>query len=73
MVMMGGEPNHAFLDGLAMTLGELKMGNPSEALVPFVGSKRGVRWGPSSYSRAPTHIAVDSIRPNLTACCLSLR
>jgi hypothetical protein len=45
-----GEQNHAFLDGLAMALGELQMGNPSEALVASVGSKHGVRWGPSSYS-----------------------
>jgi hypothetical protein len=31
MVMRGGEPNHAFLDGLAMELGELQMGDLSEA------------------------------------------
>jgi hypothetical protein len=31
-----------FLDGLAIALGELRTGNPSEALVSFAGSKRGV-------------------------------
>jgi hypothetical protein len=29
--MGASEPNHAFLDGLAMVLGELQMGNMSEA------------------------------------------
>jgi hypothetical protein len=53
--MRGGEPNHTFLDGLAMALDELQTGNLSEVLVPFVGSKHRVCWGPSSYSRAPTH------------------
>ena len=42
-VMRGGEPNHTFLDGLAMALDELQIGNLSEALAPFTGSKRGVR------------------------------
>jgi hypothetical protein len=60
--MRRGESYHAFLDGLEMTLGELQTGNPSEAMVPSTGSKRGVRWGPSSYSLVPTHIVVDSIR-----------
>jgi hypothetical protein len=41
-MMWEGEPNHAFLDELAVTLDEFQMGNPSEALVPFVGSKREV-------------------------------
>jgi hypothetical protein len=31
--MRGGEPYHTFFYGLAMALGELQMGNPSEALV----------------------------------------
>jgi hypothetical protein len=41
----GGEPKHAFLDGLAMSLGELQTGrnHPSEPLVPSARSKRGVR------------------------------
>jgi hypothetical protein len=34
-VMDGGEPNHAFLDGLAMTVDELQTGNSSEALGPW--------------------------------------
>jgi hypothetical protein len=38
-----GELNHAFLDGLAMALGELQTSNPSEVLIPFVGFKHGVR------------------------------
>jgi hypothetical protein len=71
--MRGGESYHAFLDGLAMALGELQVGNPSEALDPLVGSKRGVRWGLSSYSQAPTHIVVDPVRPGPTARCLSPR
>jgi hypothetical protein len=48
--MRGGELYHAFLDGLAMALAELQIGNPSETLVHFTGSKHVVRWGPSSYS-----------------------
>jgi hypothetical protein len=43
--MRGGESNHSFLDGLAVALGELQTGNLSEALGPFVGSKRGIRYG----------------------------
>jgi hypothetical protein len=56
--MKRGEPYHTFLDGLAMVLGELQAGNPSEALAPLAGpgSKLGVRWGPSSYSQTPIHI-----------------
>jgi hypothetical protein len=64
-VIDGGEPNHSFLDGLAMTLGELQTGNPSEALVLSVGFKCGVRWGPSSYFQALTYIVVDLVRPKL--------
>lgn len=41
--MRGGEPNRTFLIGLAMVLGELQTGNPSEALGPFTGSKCRVR------------------------------
>jgi hypothetical protein len=41
--MRGVEPNHAFLDELAMALGELQTGNTSEAMAPFVGSKRVLR------------------------------
>jgi hypothetical protein len=33
-----------------MALSELQTGDPSEALVPFIGSRREVHWGPSSYS-----------------------
>jgi hypothetical protein len=40
--MIGGEPNHTFLDGRVMALSELQTGNLNEALGPFVGSKRGV-------------------------------
>jgi hypothetical protein len=61
VAMGAGEQNHTFLDGLAMALGELQMGNPSKALVASVGSKHGVRRGPSSYSQEPTHIVVDSV------------
>jgi hypothetical protein len=70
--MKRGEPYHTFLDGLAMALGELQAGNPSEALAPLAGagSKLGVRWGPSSYSQTPTHIVVDPIRPGQMVCCL---
>jgi hypothetical protein len=50
VVMRGGELSHTFLDGLAMALGDLQMGNPSEALVPFAGSKSRSPRGPSSYS-----------------------
>jgi hypothetical protein len=71
--MRGGEPYHAFLDGLAMALGELQVGNPSEALDALAGSKHGVRWGLSSYSQASTHIVVDPVRPGPTARCLSPR
>jgi hypothetical protein len=67
-----GEQYHAFLDGLAMALSEFQAGNPNEALIPSVGSKPEVCSGPSSYSRAPTHIVVDSIRPEPTARYLSL-
>jgi hypothetical protein len=42
VVMRGHESNHTFLDGLAMALDEVQMGNLSEALVPFTGSKRRV-------------------------------
>jgi hypothetical protein len=70
--MRGGEPYHAFLDGLTMALGESQAGNPSEALTPLAGSKRGVRWGLSSYTYVPTHIVVDPIRPRPMARCLSL-
>lgn len=41
--MRGGELYHPFLDGLAMTLGELQAGNLSEALVPLARSKHGDR------------------------------
>jgi hypothetical protein len=41
--MRGGDPNHTYLDGQAMAPSELQMGNPSEALRPFIGSKREVR------------------------------
>jgi hypothetical protein len=44
-----------------MTLAELQIGNPSEALALLAGSKRGVRWGPSSYTQALTHIVVDPV------------
>jgi hypothetical protein len=71
--MRGGEPYHTFLDELAMALGELQVGNPSEALAPLAGSKHGVCWGPSSDSQAPTHIVADPIRPGPTVCCHSLR
>jgi hypothetical protein len=40
--MRGGELYNTFLDGLAMGLGELQMGNSSEALVPFAGTKHRV-------------------------------
>jgi hypothetical protein len=73
MGMRGGELYHVFLDGLAMALGELQAGNLSEAVVPFARSKRGVRWGPFSYSRAPTHIVVGSIQPKLASHYLSSR
>lgn len=62
-----------FLDGLAIALEELQAGNPSEALVPSTRTKRGVHWGPSSYSRESIHIIVDSVRPEPTARYLSLR
>jgi hypothetical protein len=39
----GCELYHTFLNGLAMGLGELQPSNPSEALVPSIGSKRRVR------------------------------
>jgi hypothetical protein len=45
-----------------MALSELQMGDPSEALVPFTGSRHGVRWEPSSYSQAPIHIVVRLVR-----------
>lgn len=69
--MRGGEQCHAFFDGIAIALGELQAVNLGEALVPFVGSKCGVCWGPSSYSRALTNIVVGSIRSEPMACCLS--
>jgi hypothetical protein len=50
-----------------MALGELQARNSSEALVPSARSKRGVHWGPSLYSRTPTHIVVDSVRSEPTA------
>jgi hypothetical protein len=71
--MRGGELYHTFLDGLAVMLDELQMGNPSDALVPFTGSKHEVRWGPSSYSRAPSHIVIDSVRLEPMDRCLSPR
>jgi hypothetical protein len=70
-VMGRVEPNRAFLDGTTMAFNELPIGNPIEALVPSIGSKRGVRWGPSSYSRAPTHIVADSVRSDPMPRCLS--
>jgi hypothetical protein len=51
--MREGEPNHAFLDGLPMALGELQMSKPSEALVTFVGSKRGGPFG--DHPHTPRH------------------
>jgi hypothetical protein len=69
--MRGGEQCHAFFDRIAIALGELQAVNLGEALVPFAGSKCGVYWGPSSYSRALTNIVVGSIRSEPTACCLS--
>lgn len=62
-----------FLDGLAIALDEFQAGNPSEARVPSTRTKRGVHWGPSSYSRESIHIVVDFVRPELTARYLSLR
>jgi hypothetical protein len=53
---------HIFLDGLALALGEFQMGNSSEPLVPSAGPKSEVSLGPSSYSWAPTHIVVGSVR-----------
>jgi hypothetical protein len=70
--MRGGESYQAFLDGLAMVLYELQIGNLCEALVPSMGSKHGVRWGPSSYSQSPTHIVADSVQPELMARWLTL-
>lgn len=61
MGMRGGEPYHAFLDGLAIALGELQMGNLSETLASLAGSKRGVHWGLSSYSKTLTHIVTDLV------------
>lgn len=37
----GGEPYHAFLDGILMVLSELQMGNSSEALVPLQDPNMG--------------------------------
>jgi hypothetical protein len=56
--MSGGD---TFLDRRAMVLGEIQSGNSIEAMVPSARSKRRVRWGPSLYYRASTHIVVDSV------------
>lgn len=56
-----------------MALRELQMGDLSEAPTPFVGSRRGVRWGPSSYSQVPTHIVVGPIRLGPTTHSLFVR
>jgi hypothetical protein len=56
-----------------MSLGELQMGDPSEALVPFTGSRHGVRSEPSSYSQVSIHIVVRLVRSGLAARCLSSR
>lgn len=52
----GVELYHTFLNRLAMAVGGLQAGNPSDVLVPFIGSKRGVCLGPSHIvSRADSY------------------
>jgi hypothetical protein len=71
--MRRGELYHAFLNGLGMALDELQTDDLSEALAPFIGSKRGVRWLPSSSFRTLTHTVTGFVRPELMAYCLSTR